>query len=224
MSDLHEKQTPAELERDAITLAQLAGGNPDGLQRLLQDHGALLRSRLRKDFGNTLDDSEIDEVMSAMVFKVWNMAGRFDASKGSLRAWASVITHNTARRFLETRRRIFMRPESDLDRFPSSGPISGPISARQRLLADLHRCLRELPPLQGAVLQADLAAGGSAPAEPLAKRFATTANSIYVSRQKGRKALRKAMQAIGHLLDPDRPPPRIPRPAERARESHLEQE
>jgi hypothetical protein len=71
--------------------------------------------------------------------------------------------------------------------------------------------MKRLPPLQRAVLQADFEAGGSVPAEPLAKRFGTTTNSIYVSRQKARKALREAMRELGHVLTerksgaPDRP-------------------
>jgi len=223
MSGLPENTTPAEPDRDAITLAQLAGGNPEGLQRLLQDHGGLLRSRLRKDFGKALDDSEIDEAMSTMVVKVWHTARRFDASKGTLRAWASVIAHNSARGILETRRRGFMHPEPDLDRFTRSGPAPLPASARQKLLADLHRCLNLLPPLQRAVLQADLEAGCSAPAQPLAKRFATTTNSIYVSRQKGRKAMRKALQALGHLADLEVPTARPPTIAPPISESHAEQ-
>lgn len=193
-------------DRDAVTVGKLLAGDDDGLQRLLQDHGGLIRTRLRKDFGNTLDDSEIDEVMNTMVVKVWQAARRFSQAHGTLRAWAHVIAHNTALRHMENRRRSSMRPQADLDRFAVAihAPAS-PTSERRRLLADLHRCIEQLPPLQRAVLKADLQAGDTLPAGPLATRLGTTASSIYVSRLKGRASLREALTALGHTLGVRRP-------------------
>jgi hypothetical protein len=53
--------------------------------------------------------------------------------------------------------------------------------------------------MQRAVLQADLEAGEVVPAQELALRLKTTANSIYVTRLKGREALRKALARVGHI-------------------------
>lgn len=186
----------------------LLAGHPDALRVLLQNHGGLLRARLQKEFGKVLDDSEIDEAMSAMLIRVWNAAPRFDATKGSLRAWVAVIARNCALRLLERRRGSAVRTEPDLDQFVLPGQSPGsPSVERQRLLGDLHACIDALPRLQRAVMIADLEAGGAAPAEPLAREHRTTTNSIYVSRQKARKALRHAMARLGHALAIDRPTP-----------------
>jgi RNA polymerase sigma factor (sigma-70 family) len=210
--DQDEPTAPApDLGRESITVQLLRASDPEGLQRLLLDHGGLVKSRLRKDFGTILDDSELDEAMGAMVVKVWHAAPRFDSAKGTLRAWALVIARNCALRLLEARRRTVLRSEYDLDTLAMDAiPAQVPSPERQRLLADLHICIEKLPPLQQAVLKADLDAGTAAPAEQLAKRLGTTANSIYVSRLKGRKALRLAMLAMGHTLLGS--PPAAPKP------------
>ena len=214
-----------EQNRDAITVQELASGNPEGLQHLLQDHGGLIKSLLRQDFGRVLDDSELDEVMNTMVAKVWKAAARFDAAQGTLRAWATAIARNSALNYLENRRRDSQRPTPDLDRFAIAvaAPTS-PTSDRQRLLADLHRCIELLPTLQRAVLTADLEAGDAVAAGPLAKLHGTTANSIYVSRLKGRIALRKSLADLGHTLSERRPAAGKPALEQPPYESRADQE
>lgn len=206
-----EADEPIRAER---TAGLLRAGDPEGLQQLLRDYGGSIRSRLRRDFRRVLDDSEIDEAMAAMAVNVWHAARRYDPEKGSLRAWAAVIARNCALRLLELRRRRACQSEGDLDRYERpEPPVSFAAFDRQRLLLDLRECIDELPPLQRAVALADLEAGGTADAAPLAAQFATTPNSIYVSRQKARKSLRRLLQRRGHAVDaPDEQRGRSPLP------------
>jgi len=68
-------------------------------------------------------------------------------------------------------------------------------------LEDLHRAIKTLPPLQKAIIEADLAAGsGLADAGRLAEIHGTSMNSIYVSRSKARENLKKQVER------PDRRP------------------
>jgi DNA-directed RNA polymerase specialized sigma24 family protein len=186
-----------------VTVRLVVAGDPEGLRRLLQDHGAIVRARLEREF-DTLDGSEIDEAMGAMAVKVWNAGQRFDANKGTLRAWCAVIARRCALRLLDMRKRDPAKAEPDLDLYELPRPPVEPPSAEQvRLLADLRLSIAELPGLQRAVAQADLEAGGLAPASLLARQLKTTPNSIYVSRLRARKALRLAMARRGHdLADP----------------------
>lgn len=189
-------------DRDGDTVARLLRGDPDGLRQLLLDHGGTIAARLRKDFTRVLDDHEIDEAMSAMTVRIWKAAPRFDATKGTLRAWASVIARNCALRVLEQRRNLRSQTTADLDGLPLRSGLGTKMPAeRERLLADLRACISELPTLQRAILEADLEAGDTVPAADLAARHRTSANSIYVSRQKGRKSLLQALRARGHELD-----------------------
>ncbi|MCA8963478.1 MAG: sigma-70 family RNA polymerase sigma factor [Planctomycetes bacterium] len=182
----------------------LRRGDPDGLRQLLLDHSGIIAARLRKDFARVLDDHEIEEAMSAMTVRIWKAAPRFDPTKGTLRAWASVIARNCALRVLEQRRRLRSSPTPDLDQHVfRSGAASKPPAERERLIADLRSCIAKLPPLQRAILEADLDAGDAVPAADLAALHGTSANSIYVSRQKGRKSLISALRARGHDLGTD---------------------
>ena len=201
------KAPERQQERDTVTVALLAARDPEGLARLLGDHGGLVRACLRMEFGNALDDLEIDEAMNSMVINVWR-SHSFDATKGTLRAWATVIARNCALQILRLRMRRSIPSRPDLDHFAVAPPNQKlSLSERERQRADLHECMKRLPPLQRAVLQADFDAGCSVPAEPLAKKFGTTTNSIYVSRQKARKALREAMRELGHVLTDRKPGP-----------------
>ncbi|MEO6593778.1 MAG: sigma-70 family RNA polymerase sigma factor [Planctomycetota bacterium] len=194
----------AEPDRDHQTVALFRAGDPEGLRHLLEDYGGLVRSRLRHSFGKMLDDSELDEVMSLASIRAWHAAPRFDEVRGTLRAWLSVIARNCALRLLDMRRRNQMELPGDLDQLiPQRIGVDVATADRRRLTVDVTRCINRLPTLQRAVLRADLDAGDTVPAEQLARRLGTTANSIYVSRLKGRRALRLALQSLGHFARDD---------------------
>ncbi|HEX5054412.1 MAG TPA: sigma-70 family RNA polymerase sigma factor [Planctomycetota bacterium] len=147
-----------------------------------------------------LDDSELDEVMSLASIRAWQAAARFDETRGTLRAWLSVIARNCALRLLEGRRRSPLEPQGKVDYvMPQPLEVEAPSAERQRLIVDVTRCLNRLPAMQRAVLRADLDAGDAVPADELAQRLGTSTNSIYVSRLKGRRSLRAALQGLGHF-------------------------
>ena len=58
-------------------------------------------------------------------------------------------------------------------------------------LEGLCRAIEALPPLQKAIIKADLAAGGLADAGRLAEIHGTSKNTIYVSRSKARETLKR---------------------------------
>ena len=61
------------------------------------------------------------------------------------------------------------------------------------------KSLDDLGELQRAVIEADLACGGTADAGRLAKIHGTTKNSIYVSRRKARKRIETELTRLGHF-------------------------
>ncbi len=68
-------------------------------------------------------------------------------------------------------------------------------------MSDLRGSITRLGPLQRAIVSADLAEGGSAPAEPIARAFGTSTNSVYVSRRKAYARLRKLLGELGHFQE-----------------------
>lgn len=200
---------PPPADRDAETARLLLRGDQEGLRRVLMDHSGKVLGLLRKEFTNVLDLQEIEDVVSQASLRLWRAGNRYDPARGTLGAWLYVIARNCARRMLEAKRRHAMVSFiDDLDSQAATSPTPAEVAERasdvvpkDRFLLDVQSCIADLPPQQRAVLLADFAAGGSAPTEQLAEQLQTSRNSIYVSRNNGRKALRNAMLKLGHTFD-----------------------
>lgn len=188
-------------ERDQVTLDQLIQGHPDGLRRLLSDHGGVVRAYLVRKFADIFDHWEIDEAMSLAAIRVWQSAPRFDASLGRLRAWFAVIARNCAMKLLAQRNGERLVPIDCIDASRLGLATSFSEAERLRLIVDVHRCIDELPRLQRAVLLADLNAGAPLAAPVLAERFGTTIQSVWVSRSHGRRTLRAMLARLGYGPD-----------------------
>jgi RNA polymerase sigma factor (sigma-70 family) len=188
-------------DRDRVTARLLAAGDPEGLRRLLADHAGKVRAVLHKEFENVLDASEIDDAVAQASVRVWRQGRKFEAAKGTLRAWFYVIARNCGLRILANKRgRAGLSFVDDLDLHPQAVATvpDTETQARQKFLRDLYQCIDELPALQRAVVLADLAAGGTAATEDLVAEMKTTSNSIYVSRTNARKSLRAALLGLGY--------------------------
>ena len=175
---------------------------------MLADHGGRVAALLRQEFRSILDSHEVEDALSQAAVRVWRAAVSYDPCRGTLGAWLFVIAQNCARHSIEAKQRhARLKFVADLDGMPA--PSDGAVFVPQRrgpgskpprkLLRAMWRCIDDLAPQQRAVLRADFAAGGIAPAAQLAAELQTTRNSIYVSRNNGLKALRAAMQDLGHV-------------------------
>jgi RNA polymerase sigma factor (sigma-70 family) len=201
-------------DRDPETIRLLRLGDPEALRRILVDHAGRVLNLLRKEFRNVLDHQEIEDALSRATLRVWRSGKTYDPSRGTLAAWLYVIARNCARTIFDVKRRdAALSFVEDLDSTATSvaDPDEGdePREKSDGFAADVRDCIESLAPQQRAVLLADLAAGGSADTEVLADQLGTSRNSIYVSRNNGRKALRAALLARGHALQPGAEP--VPR-------------
>ena len=84
---------------------------------------------------------------------------------------------------------------------PASRGGQGPLVGHHGEVQDLDEVIEGLGRVQGAVIKADLAHGGQADNARLAAQLGTSANSIYVSRNKAHEAIRKGMRQRGHYAD-----------------------
>jgi RNA polymerase sigma factor (sigma-70 family) len=201
-------------DRDPETIRLLRLGDPEALRRILVDHAGRVLHLLRKEFRNVLDHQEIEDALSRATLRVWRSGKTYDPSRGTLAAWLYVIARNCARTILDVKRRdASLSFVEDLDSTATSvlNPDEGeaPEQKTDGFASDVRDCIETLAPQQRAVLLADLAAGGAADTEILAEQLGTSRNSIYVSRNNGRKALRTALLARGHALQPGAEP--VPR-------------
>jgi RNA polymerase sigma-70 factor (ECF subfamily) len=194
--------SPADpTDRDRTTVRLMAARDPEGLRRLLADHGGRILGALRRELHQVLDASDIEGVLNQAAHRAWSRAATFDPTKGSLRTWFFTVARNCAMRAIQDRRRHSgLRYVSDLDdrHVPQPQVEGAPTEQERKFQDDFYACVDALPRLQRLVVLADLEAGGSAPADDLAKLLGTSRNAIYVSRTNARKAMRVRMEEMGH--------------------------
>lgn len=188
---------------DAEILRSLVDRQGTGLRMLLDTHGGIVRGAIARSFYPRLQTDEIDDVMSTAAFLAWRNAPSFELERGTLRAWLFVIARNEALQTLRRKQQDAARRATDVDvvEIPRPGPLPDPdpkTGLDTEFLTTLQSCVCKLPRLQRAIIEADLRSGDVADAKELANQLGTTANTVYVSRNKARMALRKQLHELGY--------------------------
>lgn len=190
--------------RDAETVRLLQQRRPEGLRLLLEDYAPKVRWYLRREFGKSLNEIEVDEVINLAAHRAWRSADSYERGKGTLRAWFYMISRNCA--FNVLRRESAQRRHKEVEDWESTTlkvvqlDPQKPSTAHERFIADLHSCIDKLTPLQMSIIKADLGSGDVANASELAKEHSTTKNSIYASRSMARRTLKRELLKLGHSL------------------------
>jgi RNA polymerase sigma factor (sigma-70 family) len=189
---------------DSDIALMMATGDQAGLRLLLERHGWRIKAFLVKYYSSVLQQGELNEALNTAVFNIWRFADRYHEGKGSLPSWCIRIAQNSARSII---RREFSYRSKNLEYDATYDPAgdlpdeqAAEISARATddpRLEDLHKAIGALPPLQKAIIKADLAAGGLGDAGRLAAIHGTSKNTIYVSRHKAIEALKKRAEQFG---------------------------
>ena len=91
---------------DVSLMDRIASGDDAALQTLLRRHGALLRYVITPILPDARDR---EECFADVSVKLWQTAGSFDGTKGSLRGWLTVLARNCA-----LNRARGLRPETAL--------------------------------------------------------------------------------------------------------------
>lgn len=169
--------------RDREIIAQMRAGKEEGLRLLLEAHGGCAKQYVKARFGSSLDGQEMQAVVNEAAYDAWRFSCQFDARRGEVRHWFLGIIRNVALNALRRRQDSRALPPE----FPDPFLVNEPPQERSRLLEDLEEAIAQLPPLQKAIIRADLEAGGTADNEVLARTQGTSANSIRVSRNKARR-------------------------------------
>jgi DNA-directed RNA polymerase specialized sigma24 family protein len=183
---------------DVDIVLMMADRDKEGLRLFLKRYGGRLKGFLVKRYAAVLQPGELEEALNNAAFNVWRFADRYDEGRGSLGSWSIRIAQRAAQSII--RREIGYRAKN-LEYDPSYDPAGDPPDEREAGSCDrsddprlkvLHEAIEALPPLQKAIIQADLAAGGGlADAGRLAAIHGTSKNAIYVSRFKAREALQR---------------------------------
>ena len=188
---------------DSDIVLMMAEGNQHGLRLFLERFGGRLKGFLVKYYSSVLQEGELNEALNAAVYNIWRFAERYDESKGSLSSWCIRIAQRAAQNILRREMRYRSKNlEYDVSHDPTGDPppeetvqAAGQIDDPQ--LEVLYGAIEALPPLQKAIIKADLASGdGLADARRLAEIHGTSKNSIYVSRGKAKENLKKQVEPL----------------------------
>ena len=204
-----------QTQRDRETLAMLIDGDAVGLERLLVDHGGLVRAYLSKHFHYVLRDWQLEEVMALAMIRVWESAPRLELDRSTLRAWFAAVAHNRAVTLVALQRGAEPTPLDDIAPAALGFAISRSDALRLQLVIDVERCLQELDNLARSVLLRDLDAGATLPAALHAQRLGRSVADIEAARSRGRHQLRRMLQELGYFADESvtrRPPTPDPDP------------
>ncbi|OAI41697.1 hypothetical protein AYO40_02575 [Planctomycetaceae bacterium SCGC AG-212-D15] len=199
-------EDPSQTADDEELALRLMDGDQEALRTLIARFGGKVRNILRRRYGDVLQEQEIDSVLNNALFKVWRHARSIDLKRGSLGGWFLRIAQRCAFDLLSgelahREKVLSLDPESDpVADCDDDGDDEEDARTRKRL-KDLDDVIDALPPLQKAIIKADMAAGSQADNGRLAARHGTSRNSIYVSRNKAYEAIRKGMRKRGHYTD-----------------------
>lgn len=180
---------------DDEKLVELIKSVPDeGIRRFLECHGGKIKGVIAAK----LKEPDAADALNETLRRVWISIGTYDPMIARLHVWAAAIARNVAVGILAdiAKHRAFIKQ------------IGGGIEDLEDRSSD-HRpqlevpsaALRSIPWEQRYVLEADLAAKGSAPATPLAIRLHVNVGYIYVLRKRGRSGVRQYLIDHGETYE-----------------------
>ncbi|QOV39203.1 sigma-70 family RNA polymerase sigma factor [Streptomyces ferrugineus] len=194
--------TSVEPPADAEVHRRLVYGDESALAEVYAAYGGLVR---RVAVRVTRSAAAAEDVAQEVFAHLWSRPYTFDASRGSLRTWLSVLAHRRAVDWVrsETRHRKAAADDSDLQAIPDAGP--GPdetVVDRERSLL-LHSALAELPQPQREVVHLAYFAG---------RTYRQAAVELGIPEGTAKTRLRSALRALAETLA-DPPDPALERGA-----------
>ncbi len=179
---------------------RMMDGEKEALREVLRRHLEPIKEVLEGKYGTTVQQADIDDAVNRAILKLWQKAGEYKKKRGSLGAWLYMMAESAVvdvyRREKKHRRRHPILPdEYDVAEQCEESPEL--TKEEKKELKDLDNIIEnKLPPLQKAIIKADLIVGGTADAGSLAELHNTSKNSIYVSRSKAHETIRREMTKL----------------------------
>ena len=192
---------------------RLLAADEETLAEILRLYGPSVGAVLCARFHGVLNASDIDDVLSIALFRLWQARENYDARKSSLRVWFLRIAENAARDVLKfgwykaRRREVSTDPPrlaEHADARKNGRADHSSESLKTNLLdhpshSDLREILADLPETQRRILLADaLSRDRVASSEFLAAELDIPATSVPVYRKRAIEKVRKALRRRGH--------------------------
>lgn len=187
-------------EDDELLVLRIAvDRDADALALLMKRHSPKLKGHLLSRFNKSLKEPEMDEAINQAFMTVWQKAGCFDSSIGSVKGWLIRITQNKAISIhrMEKRLTAASLEHDPTDELPEdcddeSDELDPSGAWRVAQLDDIIE--NHLKGLEQAVARALYISGGDPDIERLAKQYNTSKNTVTVTKCKVREKLRRMLQ------------------------------
>ena len=114
--------TPVANTADRHLLERVAGGDEQALGRLYDRYGKILYTVVYRIVGQKAD---AEEVLMEAFAQIWRDAKRFEAARGSVAAWLTMITRSRALDFARARARRTRITASAAREEPEGAPAMG---------------------------------------------------------------------------------------------------
>ena len=159
----------------------------------IRRHGGKVLAYLARRFPWLEESDRHDILVDAMIA----FDRTYDANRGEEGPWLLLLAHQqVVQRWRSDRRRRLGLPLVTLDEGECEAEDRPPRSTlEQDELAEAVRVAMEgLAPVERAVIEADLEAGGTAEAEPLAAKLGVTRRAVYAARARARDKLARWLE------------------------------
>lgn len=187
---------------DADIALMMAMGDEEGLRLFLHRYGGRMKAYLTKYYAHILQEQERDEAFNWAIHNIWRFADRYHEGKGQLASWCFRITQRAAQSVIRRESNFCSKNREYEEDFDPADPSSETNGVNQLFGTDdprwehVLKAIETLPALQKAIVQADLAADGTADARRLAEIHGSSIGSIYVSRNKAHQNLKKRVDEL----------------------------
>jgi len=123
---------------DATLIASLVARDGEALRKLYDKYSNLVYAVALRTLGET---SAAEDVLQEIFLQIWTRPASFDASRGSLPAWLSVLARN---RSIDLRRK--RRPQVDVEEvsLPTSFSLEDE-AVRQAVASKARACMSNMP-------------------------------------------------------------------------------
>lgn len=173
----------------------------EGVVRLLRAYAGRVKWLLLDKFDGLLADEDADEIIQTAAFNAWSRVEQYDDTKGNLGGWFYTIAYNAAIDELRCQPDGQDRPhELEIDPGVEGRTLAclEEDEPTPEIETDLLAEIETLGEKQKLIIKADMAAGGEADAEKLARKLGIPKQHVYSYRNKAHAALLKRMQKRGH--------------------------
>lgn len=175
----------------------------DDLAALLREAGHAVRALLIKRFHGLLREADAEDVMVVALQRVWLHRARFDATRGSLRAWFYRIADHTARDWLkrgwQKARMLEVVPDECFWEQVECRTPEQTVTVHPSTREMVRGLIDALPEVQRRIVWADALCpdGGPASSEWLATELGIPTGTVRVYRKRGLDRLRTLMTERG---------------------------